>query len=103
MSSTFTLGIILSYFLVLILLARITSRKANAHDFYNANKSASWFLVAFGMVGTTLSGVTFISVPGWVGDTGFGYFQMVLGYIFGYLFVVCRAMNAGRPVSCPCG
>jgi len=64
-----------------------TSRKADNQTFFAANKSAPWYLVAFGMVGTSLSGVTFISVPGTVGASHFYYFQVVIGYFLGYLAV----------------
>ncbi len=72
------------YFLVLIVISWWTSRTATAETFYTANRSSPWYLVAFGMIGATLSGVTFISVPGEVGNSNFHYFQMVLGYILGY-------------------
>ena len=87
MSSTLFLGILIVYFLVLFLIAHKTSRNSTTYTFFTANKKSPWFIVAFGMVGTSLSGVTFISVPGWVGSSGFGYFQMVLGYFFGYLVI----------------
>tara|TARA_B100001250_G_scaffold112449_1_gene95063 strand:- start:900 stop:2303 length:1404 start_codon:yes stop_codon:yes gene_type:complete len=64
-----------------------TSKKDDNNTFFTANKSSPWYLVAFGMVGASLSGVTFISVPGWVGSSGFTYFQVVMGYLIGYLFV----------------
>ena len=68
-------------------IALITGKGANNQTFFVANRSSPWYLVAFGMVGASLSGVTFISVPGWVGDSGFTYFQVVLGYWVGYVFV----------------
>tara|TARA_B100001029_G_scaffold49812_1_gene39818 strand:+ start:58 stop:1461 length:1404 start_codon:yes stop_codon:yes gene_type:complete len=64
-----------------------TSKKDDNKTFFTANKSSPWYLVAFGMVGASLSGVTFISVPGWVGSSGFTYFQVVIGYLIGYFFV----------------
>lgn len=64
-----------------------TSRNANNESFFIGNKSSNWMLVAFGMVGTTLSGVTFISVPGAVGRDGFGYAQILIGYVIGYIAV----------------
>lgn len=79
--------IILLYFLVLLGISYFTSRKADNQSFFQANKSAPWFLVAFGMVGTSLSGVTFISVPGTVGAVHFNYFQVVIGYFIGYFVV----------------
>ena len=81
------LGLILAYFAVLIAISYWTGRQDNNQVFYKANKSAPWYLVAFGMVGASLSGVTFISVPGWVADTQLTYFQVVLGYLLGYFVV----------------
>jgi len=78
---------VLSYFAILTLVSYITGREDNNKVFFKANKSSNWLIVAFGMVGASLSGVTFISVPGWVEDTQFTYFQVVLGYLVGYLFV----------------
>ncbi|WGG52183.1 sodium:solute symporter [Rugamonas sp. DEMB1] len=79
--------VVLAYFALLLVVARRTSRNATNESFFNGNKSSNWLLVAFGMVGTTLSGVTFISVPGAVGRDGFGYLQITLGYVLGYLCV----------------
>ena len=87
MTPTFILSIILGYFLLLMGIALITGKGANNQTFFVANRSSPWYLVAFGMVGASLSGVTFISVPGWVGDSGFTYFQVVIGYWVGYLVV----------------
>ena len=87
MSDYIILTIIFGYFLLLLGISYITSRKADNQSFFQANKSAPWFLVAFGMIGTSLSGVTFISVPGTVGTAHFGYFQVVLGYFIGYFVV----------------
>ncbi len=87
MSSGVILGIILGYFFVLILIARITSENANSKAFFLGNRKSPWFVVAFGMLGASLSGVTFISVPGWVLTIDFTYMQMVFGYFFGYLTV----------------
>lgn len=80
--------IILAYFSVLILIAVITSKGADTHTFFTANRQSPWYLVAFGMIGSSLSGVTFISVPGAVGKVGFGYFQVVLGYLLGYWVII---------------
>ena len=80
-------GIVFLYFALLLGVAWRTSRNANNDTFFIGNKSSNWMLVAFGMVGTTLSGVTFISVPGAVGRDGFGYLQIMLGYVLGYLAV----------------
>jgi len=79
--------VLLAYFGMLMLVSRITSRKAGNEAFFTANRKSPWYVVAFGMVGASLSGVTFISVPGWVGDTQFSYMQMVLGYLVGYWFI----------------
>ena len=68
-------------------IARFTKGKEDNQTFFVANRSAPWYLVAFGMIGASLSGVTFISVPGWVQASGFSYFQMVLGYIVGYFVI----------------
>mgnify|MGYP001586584065 FL=1 len=87
MSPLFILTILLSYFGVLIFISWISSRDSNEQSFYSGNKKSPWFLVAFGMIGASLSGVTFLSVPGWVASTHFGYLQTVLGYMVGYLII----------------
>lgn len=87
MSPVLVISIIGSYFLVLILISQLTSGDASSSTFFTANRQSPWYLVAFGMIGASLSGVTFISVPGWVGDSDFSYFQMVLGYLAGYLVI----------------
>lgn len=81
------LGMILGYFLLLMLVSQLTSRKADNAAFFLGNRKSPWFVVAFGMLGASLSGVTFISVPGWVLDTDFTYMQMVMGYFLGYLVI----------------
>ena len=83
----FILILILGYFALLVIIAYLTGKQADNQTFFTANRSSPWYLVAFGMVGASLSGVTFISVPGWVGDSGFSYFQVVLGYWAGYFIV----------------
>jgi Na+/proline symporter len=83
------------YFLVLIAIARVTGKSANNNDFFLAGRQAPWMLVAFGMIGASLSGITFISIPGKAGITNgsgqlvdqFSYMQMVLGYLVGYVFI----------------
>lgn len=80
-------SIILGYFLLLILISWFTSRNSTDADFYNASRQSPWYLVAFGMIGASLSGVTFISVPGEVGNSNFHYFQVVLGYLVGYFVI----------------
>lgn len=81
------LALIGSYFLVLLLISYFTGRNDSNDDFFRAGKSAPWFLVAFGMIGASLSGVTFISVPGSVESASFSYMQVVLGYLAGYLVI----------------
>ena len=75
------------YFGVLILISYLTGKEDTNEAFFKANKSAPWYLVAFGMIGASLSGVTFISVPGAVEAKQFGYLQVVFGYFFGYLVI----------------
>ena len=88
MSPAFIISIISIYFLVLILISYFTSKGATTDTFFTANRQSPWYLVAFGMIGASLSGVTFISVPGNVGKIGFGYFQVVLGYVLGYWAII---------------
>ncbi|MDQ3073651.1 MAG: sodium:solute symporter, partial [Bacteroidota bacterium] len=76
-----------TYFLLLLIIGRLTARKNDNSTFFIANRNAPWYLVAFGMIGTSISGITFISIPGTVGFAGFSYFQVVLGYILGYLVI----------------
>ena len=83
--------IIGGYFSLLILLSWVTSRNSTASTFFTANRSSPWYLVAFGMIGASLSGVTFISVPGEVGRSFWYYFQMVIGYLLGY-FVIANVL-----------
>ena len=78
---------ILAYFVVLLGISRLTSRKANNDTFYRARKRAPWYMVAFGMVGASISGVTFISVPGMVLTSQMTYLQMCLGFIAGYAVI----------------
>lgn len=87
MTATQILLLIGAYFLVLILISYFTGKNDSNADFFKAGKQSPWYLVAFGMVGASLSGVTFISVPGWVGDSQLTYMQVVLGYLFGYFVV----------------
>ncbi|MCL2289841.1 MAG: sodium:solute symporter [Bacteroidetes bacterium] len=78
---------LLIYTILLFLVSWLTSRKANNDTFFIGNRKSPWFVVAYGMVGATLSGVTFMSVPGDVANTQFTYFGLVIGYAFGYLVV----------------
>jgi Na+/proline symporter len=87
MSSAILLFIIVLYFSVLLGIAFYTSRHSNNESFFIGNRNSKWWLVAFGMIGTSLSGMTFISVPGTVGKSGFDYFQVVIGYWIGYFVV----------------
>lgn len=75
------------YFLILIFVAYLTSRSATTDTFFTANRKSPWFVVAFGMIGTTISGVTFISVPGEVGNSAFTYFQFIMGNFAGYIII----------------
>ena len=87
MSPLLILGIFLIYTLVLFSVTWITARKADNQSFFIGNKVSPWFVVAYGMIGASLSGVTFMSVPGWVKDTQFSYMVVVLGYLFGYFVI----------------
>lgn len=75
------------YFLLLLLISYFTGKNDSNLDFFQAGKSSPWYLVAFGMVGASLSGVTFISVPGWVEASEFSYMQVVFGYLAGYFVI----------------
>ena len=94
MSATFLFSFVIAYFLLLLGVAWYTSRNADNNSFFIGNRNSNWMLVAFGMIGTSLSGVTFVSVPGAVGKpfaTGgfeaFSYFQVVIGYVIGYFVI----------------
>jgi Na+/proline symporter len=87
MSPWILLGFVLAYFLILLAVAYVTGKGSNNESFFIGNKNSNWMLVAFGMIGTSLSGVTFVSVPGGVGKDGFAYFQITLGYVLGYLVI----------------
>ncbi|MFM7024339.1 MAG: sodium:solute symporter [Flavobacteriales bacterium] len=87
MNESLILVIIVAYFAVLILMSYLTSRGADTNSFFVGNKESKWYIVAFGMIGASLSGVTFISVPGGVEANQFAYMQIVFGYLVGYLVV----------------
>lgn len=87
MSPILTAALLVGYFLLLIVIAQITSKSATTDSFFTANRKSPWFVVAFGMIGTTISGVTFISVPGEVGNSASTYFQFVMGNLIGYWIV----------------
>lgn len=91
MTSVEIIIILASYFLLLLLISFFTGRKTENDAFFIGNKKSPWYVVAFGMIGASLSGVTFISVPGWVGSSQFSYMQMVLGYLLGY-FVIAQIL-----------
>ena len=80
-------GIVLLYFLLLLAVSWYTGRHAGNDSFFIGDRNSNWMLVAFGMIGTSLSGVTFVSVPGTVGSNGFGYFQVVIGNLIGYCLI----------------
>ena len=93
MSPVLLFSFVIGYFVILLVVAYYTSRNSNNESFFIGNKSSNWMLVAFGMIGTSLSGVTFVSVPGAVGRPlangfeAFSYFQIVLGYLIGYIVI----------------
>lgn len=95
MSPALLLSFVIGYFVLLYIMAWYTSRNANNDSFFIGNRNSDWKLVAFGMIGTSLSGVTFVSVPGSVGNMGaagaapnaLGYFQVVIGYLIGYVVI----------------
>jgi len=79
--------LIAGYFGVLILISFLTGKDDSNETFFRASRKSPWYVVAFGMIGASLSGVTFISVPGWVNDSGFSYMQVVFGYLVGYFII----------------
>ena len=83
MSPYLLLSFVVAYFILLLIVAWYTSRNSNNESFFIGNKNSNWMLVAFGMIGTSLSGVTFVSVPGGVGKEAFAYFQIAIGYLIG--------------------
>ena len=93
MSPLMLFSFVIGYFVLLLLVAYFTSRNSNNESFFIGNRNSNWMLVAFGMIGTSLSGVTFVSVPGGVGDVagggfkGFAYMQVAIGYLIGYAVI----------------
>jgi Na+/proline symporter len=87
MSPLLLFSFVIAYFVLLLVVAYFTSRNSTNESFFIGNKNSNWMLVAFGMIGTSLSGVTFVSVPGAVGKESFAYFQITLGYLLGYLVI----------------
>ena len=79
--------LLILYFGVLLYISWATSKNATTDSFFSGDKKSPWFLVAFGMIGTSLSGVTFVSVPGKVMNSGWHYYQLVLGFFIGYFVV----------------
>ncbi len=92
MSAQYILLCFLAYTVLLFVVMWFTTRKSNNEAFFIGNRSSIWYVVAYGMIGASLSGVTFISVPGWVGDTQFSYMMMVFGFFAGYLFIATVLM-----------
>ena len=92
MSVQLACGILAIYFALLLYISYYTSKGADTNAFFTANRQSPWWLVAFGMIGTSISGLTFISVPGAVGKTSFTYFQLILGHSFGYLTIALVLM-----------
>ncbi len=87
MSPALLFSFVIGYFVILLIVANRTSRNSNNESFFIGNRSSNWMLVAFGMIGTSLSGVTFVSVPGAVGREAFAYFQITIGYLIGYSII----------------
>ncbi len=87
MSTSLIITVIIGYFLTLFVISYFTSRNSNNDTFFIGNRKSPWYLVSIAMIGTSISGVTFISVPGWVLTSQFSYMQMVLGYLLGYVVV----------------
>ena len=87
MTAQTILFIILAYFTMLMFIAFLGRKETSNTAFFLGNKKSPWYVVSFGMLGASLSGVSFVSVPGWVGSSGFTYMQMVLGFSCGYIIV----------------
>ena len=87
MTPTLILSAFVAYTVLLFFITWLTSRKSNNESFFRGNNSSPWYVIAYGMIGASLSGVTFMSVPGWVKDTQFSYLMVVFGYLFGYFII----------------
>lgn len=87
MSPLLLFSFVIGYFLILLAVAWYTGKNSDNHSFFIGNRNSNWMLVAFGMVGTSLSGVTFVSVPGAVAKESFAYIQITLGYLIGYAMI----------------
>ena len=92
MTPTLIISVLVAYFALLILISKLTSVDEGNESFFVGKRQSPWYIVAFGMIGASLSGVTFISVPGWVASSQFSYFQMVLGYLVGYAVIATVLM-----------
>ena len=91
MSSTLLLSVISLYFILLFFISYLTGKDDSNDSFFLANRNSPWYVISYGMIGVTLSGVTFLSVPGMVGSNEFSYLQMVFGFFVGY-FVISRVL-----------
>ena len=91
MSSTLLLSVISLYFILLFFISYLTGKDDSNDSFFLANRNSPWYVISYGMIGVTLSGVTFLSVPGMVGSSEFSYLQMVFGFFVGY-FVISRVL-----------
>ncbi|QES87893.1 sodium:solute symporter [Rhizosphaericola mali] len=87
MSASILFSLVIAYFLILLFVSWKTGKGSNNESFFIGNRNSNWMLVAFGMIGTSLSGVTFVSVPGAVGKDAWGYMQVTLGYMIGYVTI----------------
>lgn len=87
MSSILLVSVIIAYFILLFFISYLTGKNDSNETFFLGNRNSPWYIVAYGMIGTTLSGITFISVPGWVATSQFSYLQMVFGFFVGYIVV----------------
>ncbi len=87
MSATLVLSLLVGYFLLLVAISWVTGKKSDNQSFFLGNNQSPWYVVAFGMIGVSLSGVTFVSIPGWVNSSQFAYLQMAMGYVVGYLVI----------------
>ncbi len=92
MSSYLILSCVIAYSVLLFAVVWLTSRNADNESYFIGNRSSRWYVVAYGMIGASLSGVTFMSVPGWVGVTHFSYMMVVLGYLVGYTVIATMLM-----------
>src|SRR3954468_22073988 len=92
MSPALIIGCVAAYSVLLFFITWLTSRKATNESYFIGNRSSKWFVVAYGMIGASLSGVTFMSVPGWVGTTQFSYMMVVFGYLVGYTVIATMLM-----------